>query len=305
MSEAPHGAPIKTPGQLIAAVIAGFAVPIVIIVLLAYYVDNTTRTGAGTEELSAQQIASRIAPIAQVSVRDANAPRVYKTGEQVYQAVCSACHSSGAAGAPKFGNAGDWAPRIAQGYDTLWHTALSGKGAMPPRGGTSPDDYSDYEIGLAVAYMANHGGANFQDPPKPAPGAANAASGAAAAAPAASGADANAAQASAAAAAIAAIPQAASGNAAAAAGGATQSADASQAGKALYTQVCQACHAAGVLNAPKFGNKDDWAPRLKEPMDTVYNYALHGKGAMPPKGGSNASDADVKAAVDYMVSAAK
>ncbi|CAG9194570.1 Cytochrome c5 [Paraburkholderia tropica] len=304
MSEAPHGAPIKTPGQLIAAVIAGFAVPIVIIVLLAYYVDNTTRTGAGTEELSAQQIASRIAPIAQVSIRDANAPRVYKTGEQVYQAVCSACHASGAAGAPKFGNAGDWAPRIAQGYDTLWHTALSGKGAMPPRGGTSPDDYSDYEIGLAVAYMANHGGANFQDPPKPAPGAANAASGAAAAAPAASGADANAAQASAAAAAIAAIPQAASGGNAAA-GGATQSADASQAGKALYTQVCQACHAAGVLNAPKFGNKDDWAPRLKEPMDTVYNYALHGKGAMPPKGGSNASDADVKAAVDYMVSAAK
>ncbi|WP_322006854.1 c-type cytochrome [Paraburkholderia tropica] len=306
MSEAPHGAPIKTPGQLIAAVVAGFAVPIVIIVLLAYYVDNTTRTGAGTDELSAQQVASRIAPIAQVSIRDANAPRVYKTGEQVYQAVCSACHASGAAGAPKFGNAGDWAPRIAQGYDTLWHTALSGKGAMPPRGGTSPDDYSDYEIGLAVAYMANHGGANFQDPPKPAPGAANAASGAAAAAaaaPAASGADANAAQASAAAAAIAAIPQAASGNPAA--GGATQSADAAQAGKALYTQVCQACHAAGVLGAPKFGNKDDWAPRLKDPMDTVYNYALHGKGAMPPKGGSNASDADVKAAVDYMVSAAK
>ncbi len=303
MSEAPHGAPIKTPGQLIAAVVAGFAVPIVIIILLAYYVDNTTRTGAGTDELSTQQITERIAPIAQVSIRDANAPRVYKTGEQVYQAVCSACHASGAAGAPKFANAGDWAPRIAQGYDTLWHTALSGKGAMPARGGTSPDDYSDYEIGLAVAYMANHGGANFQDPPKPAPGAANAASGAAAAAPGsgASGADANAAQATAAAAAIAAIPQTGS----APAGGADQSADASQAGKALYTQVCQACHAAGVLGAPKFGNKADWAPRLKDPMDTIYNYALHGKGQMPAKGGSNASDADVKAAVDYMVSAAK
>ncbi|MFT0173492.1 c-type cytochrome [Paraburkholderia mimosarum] len=304
MSEAPHGAPIKTPGQLIAAVIAGFAVPIVIIILLAYYVDNTTRTGAGTEELSTQQVAARIAPVAQVNVRDANAPRVFKTGEQVYQAVCSACHASGTAGAPKFGNSGDWAPRIAQGYDTLWKTALSGKGAMPPRGGTSPDDYSDYEIGLAVAYMANHGGANFQDPPKPAPGAANAAnaaSGAAAAAPA-SGADANAAQAQAAAAAISAIPQASS---APAAGGGEQSADASQAGKALYQQVCQACHAAGVLNAPKFGNKADWAQRLKDPIDTIYNYALHGKGAMPPKGGSNAPDADVKAAVDYMVSAAK
>ena len=102
-------------------------------------------------------------------------------------------------------------------------------------------------------------------------------------------------------AAMASVPQAA----AAPASGATQSADASQAGKALYQQVCQACHAAGVLNAPKFGDKEAWAPRLKEPMDTVYNYALHGKGAMPPKGGSNASDADVKAAVDYMVSAVK
>ncbi|WP_322058844.1 c-type cytochrome [Paraburkholderia sp. J63] len=308
MSEAPHGAPIKTPGQLIAAVIAGFAVPIVIIILLAYYVDNTTRTGAGTEELSAQQVAARIAPVAQVSVRDANAPRVYKTGEQVYQAVCSACHASGAAGAPKFGNSGDWAPRISQGFDTLWKTALSGKGAMPPRGGTSPDDYSDYEIGRAVVYMADHGGANFQDPPQPAPGAAqgaSAAAGASGAAPA-SGADASAsaanAQAAAAAAAIAAIPQASS---APAAGGGSQSADASQAGKALYQQVCQACHAAGVLGAPKFGNKDDWAPRLKDPMDKIYNYALHGKGQMPPKGGSSASDDQVKAAVDYMVNAAK
>jgi cytochrome c5 len=302
MSEAPHGAPIKTPGQLIAAVIAGFAVPIVIIILLAYYVDNTTRTGAGTDELSTQQVAARIAPIAQVSVHDANAPRVYKTGEQVYQAVCAACHASGAAGAPKFGNSGDWAPRISQGFDTLLKTALAGKGALPPRGGTSPDDYSDYEIARAIVYMADHGGANFQDPPQPAPGAAQGASAAASAAPA-SGADAAAsAQAAAAAAAIAAIPKE---SAAPAAGGAGQSADASQAGKALYQQVCQACHAAGVLGAPKFGNKDDWAPRLKDPMDKIYNYALHGKGQMPPKGGSSATDDQVKAAVDYMVNAAK
>lgn len=305
MSEAPHGAPIKTPGQLIAAVVAGFAIPVIVIVLLAYYVDNSTRTGAGTDELSDAAVARRVAPIAQLNLRDANAPHVYKTGEQVYQAVCSACHAAGAAGAPKFGNAGDWGPRNSQGFDTLWHNALNGKNAMPPRGGTSPDDYSDYEIGLAVAYMANHGGAQFQDPPKPAAGAQGASAAAAASggatAAAAPGADASAASAQAAAmAALASAPQAA-----APASGATQSADASQAGKALYQQVCQACHAAGVLNAPKFGDKEAWAPRLKDPMDVVYNYALHGKGAMPPKGGSNASDADVKAAVDYMVSAAK
>jgi cytochrome c5 len=297
MSEAPHGAPIKTPAQLIAAVIAGFAVPIVIIVLLAVYVDNSTRTGAGTDSLSEAEVTTRIHPLAQVDIRDANAPRVYKSGEEVYKAVCSACHASGAAGAPKFTNTADWAPRIAQGFDTLWHTALSGKGAMPPRGGTSPDDYSDFEIARAVVYMANNSGASFPEPAQPAAGAA-AASGAAAAAGAS---DAGAAQQAAAAmAAMASVPQ----TPAPAAAGA-QSADASQAGKALYQSVCQACHAAGVLNAPKFGDKEAWAPRLKDSMDTVYNYALHGKGAMPPKGGSNASDADVKAAVDYMVSAVK
>jgi cytochrome c5 len=300
MSEAPnHEAPIKTPGQLIAAIIASFAIPIVIIVLLAVYADNWTRTGAGTDSLSDAEVSARIAPLAQVDIRDANAPRVYKTGEEVYKAVCSACHATGAAGAPKFTNSADWAPRIAQGFDTLLHTALSGKGAMPPRGGTSPDDYSDFEIARAVVYMANNSGASFPEPAQPAAGAAAAASGAAAAAPAGAS-DAGAAQAAAAMAAMASVPQAA----APAAGGA-QSADASQAGKALYQQVCQACHAAGVLNAPKFGDKDAWAPRLKDPMDTIYNYALHGKGAMPPKGGSTASDADVKAAVDYMVSAAK
>ncbi|SDF90059.1 c-type cytochrome [Paraburkholderia phenazinium] len=304
MSEAPnnHEAPIKTPGQLIAAIIASFAVPIIVIVLLAVYANNWTRIGAGTDSLSEAEVSARIAPLAQVDIRDANAPRVYKTGEEVYKAVCSACHATGAAGAPKFTNSADWAPRIAQGFDTLWHTALTGKGAMPARGGTSPDDYSDYEIARAVVYMANNSGASFAEPPVPS--ATQAASGTAAAAAPASGAtaDAGTAAASQAAAALASI---ASAPATAPGGDATQSADASQAGKALYTQVCQACHAAGVLNAPKFGDKAAWAPRLKDPIDTIYNYALHGKGAMPPKGGSTASDADVKAAVDYMVSAAK
>lgn len=300
MSEAPHGAPIKTPGQLIAAVIAAFAIPIVVIILLAYYVNQSQRTGAGTDGLADATVAKRIAPIAQIDVRNPNAPHVYKTGEEVFKAVCTTCHTPGAAGAPKFGDAADWAPRIAQGYDTLLQTALHGKGAMPPRGGTSPDDYSDYEIARAVVYMADHGGAKFPEPAAPAAGAAAtqtataAASGASAAqSPTASTGSVN----DQAAAAIAALPSAPAP--------ASSSADNAQAGKALYTQVCQACHAAGVMGAPKFGNKADWAPRLKDSMDVVYNYALHGKGNMPPKGGSSASDDDVKAAVDYMVSAAK
>lgn len=293
MSEAPHGAPIKTPGQLIAVVIASFVIPIAIIVLFATYANHAFRTGAGTDGLSDEAVAKRIAPLAQVDIKDANAPRVYKTGEEVYKAVCVTCHGTGAAGAPKFGDAAAWAPRIAAGYDEVLHLALTGKGAMPPRGGTNPDDYSDYEIARAVVYMANQGGAKFAEPAQPAANAAPAS------APGASDAAANS-QAAAAMAAIAALPKA--GEAPAAGANAESSASA---GKALYESTCQACHATGVLNAPKFGNKADWAPRLKDSMDTVYNFALHGKGAMPPKGGSNASDADVKAAVDYMVNAAK
>ncbi|KWN07010.1 c-type cytochrome [Burkholderia ubonensis] len=296
MSEAPHQSPIKTPRQLIALIVASFAVPIVLIILFATYANVAFRSGAGTDALSDEQVAKRIAPLAQVDVKDANAPRTYKTGEEVYKAVCVTCHGTGAAGAPKFGSKDDWAPRISQGFDTLLKTALAGKGAMPPRGGTSPDDYSDYEIARAIVYMANNDGANFPEPAAPAANATAAAS----AAPASGAADAASAQIAAAQAAIAAIPKAGEKPAAA-----PTSADAASAGKTLYAQVCQACHATGVLNAPKFGNKADWAPRLKEPMETVYNYALHGKGAMPPKGGSNASDADVKAAVDYMVNAAK
>ncbi|MEN2473904.1 c-type cytochrome [Burkholderia theae] len=294
MSEASHESPVKTPGQLIAVIIASFAIPIVLIILLANYANHALRSGAGTDALSDEQVAARIAPLAQVDVKDANAPRTFKTGEEVYKAVCVTCHGTGAAGAPKFGNKDDWAPRISQGFDTLLKTALSGKGAMPPRGGTSPDDVSDYEIARAIVYMANNDGANFPEPAAPAANAAPAAGAAA------SGADASNAQAAAAMAAIAALPKPGEQPAAAPA-----SADAATAGKALYTSTCQACHAAGVLGAPKFGSKDDWAPRLKDSMDTVYNYALHGKGAMPPKGGSTASDADVKAAVDYMVNASK
>ncbi len=83
-------------------------------------------------------------------------------------------------------------------------------------------------------------------------------------------------------------------------------AEAGGAGKATFDKVCTACHTAGVAGAPKLGDKAAWTPRIATGKDTLYNAALKGKGAMPPKGGNPAlSDADVKAAVDYMVAAAK
>jgi cytochrome c5 len=87
---------------------------------------------------------------------------------------------------------------------------------------------------------------------------------------------------------------------------AAKSADAGAAGKTIFDGTCVVCHGAGVAGAPKFGDKAAWAPRIATGKDTLYGVALKGKGAMPPKGGNlSLSDADVKAAVDYMVAAAK
>ena len=83
-------------------------------------------------------------------------------------------------------------------------------------------------------------------------------------------------------------------------------ADAGNSGKATFDSACTACHTAGVAGAPKFGDKAAWAPRLAQGKPALYNTALHGKGAMPAKGGNaSLSDDAVKAAVDYMLAAAK
>jgi len=77
-------------------------------------------------------------------------------------------------------------------------------------------------------------------------------------------------------------------------------------GKSVYDKVCMVCHAAGVAGAPKTGDKAAWAPRIKLGMDTLYASSIKGKGAMPPKGGgAQLDDAEVKAAVDYLVGQAK
>jgi cytochrome c5 len=77
-------------------------------------------------------------------------------------------------------------------------------------------------------------------------------------------------------------------------------------GKAVYDKTCVACHASGVANAPKLGDKAAWAPRIATGRDALVASVVKGKGAMPPKAGAaNLSDDDIKAAVEYMVGAAK
>jgi cytochrome c5 len=295
--EANHEGPIRTPKQLLIAVVAAFVIPIGVIVLLAGLVADDTKPGAGTDVLDEKAVARRLAPIGEVVVRDVSDVSAMKSGAEVYAAQCAACHTAGLAGAPKFGDATAWAPRITAGYETLLNSALKGKGAMGPQGG---GDFSDLEIGRAVVHLANASGAKFEEPKPPADVAAASApepgAGAVAAAPAATPAP------------VAAPASAAPAAPAAPAAEAPATATAAAAGEvpALYTQVCQACHIAGLANAPKLGDKAAWAPRLAQGIDGLTQSVIKGKGVMPPKGGAaTASDADLRAVVTYMVESVK
>ncbi len=285
--EEAHTGPIKTPQQLLAAVFFSFVVPIFAIIGLVYYVTSANKPMAGADD-GGRAIAERIQKIGMVEIRDANRP--LRAGEEVYKAQCVACHAAGVAGAPKFGDASAWAPRIATGYDALLNSALKGKGAMAAQGG---GDFQDAEIGRAVVYMTAAAGGKFAEPAAPAAGAADAS--AAAATPAMPAAPAAVVAAAPAAPAMATAPAAPVQVAAVDLG----------AGETLYKQACVACHAAGVAGAPKFGDKAAWAPRIQTGIEALTTSVIKGKGAMPPKGGSAGSDADIHSAVVYMVNAAK
>lgn len=77
-------------------------------------------------------------------------------------------------------------------------------------------------------------------------------------------------------------------------------------GKSIYSTACFACHMTGAAGAPKLDDKAAWAPRIAQGMDALVASSINGKGAMPPKGGrADLSDADVRAAVAYMVNEAR
>jgi cytochrome c5 len=159
-----HEGLIRTPKQLVAVLIASFTVPVVIIIMLINFVAWDTKPGAGSDALSPEAVARRIAPVGVSDYKDPNDVKSLKTGEQVFQAQCSACHASGAVGAPKLGDEAAWGPRIKNGYEALLNSALKGKGNMPPQGG---GDLSDIEIGRGVVYMANKAGGKLEEPKVP------------------------------------------------------------------------------------------------------------------------------------------
>jgi cytochrome c5 len=281
-----HHSPIKTPKQLIVTIVLSFILPIIIIILLVKLVTTGEQVGAGSNTLTPEAIQKRIAPVAKLDLVDASGPKVFKTGVQVYKAACAGCHDAGAAGAPKFADATAWAGPNATGLQSMVASVIKGKGAMPAKGGNPTLD--DFEIERAVVYMANSAGGKFAEPaePKPAPAPAAAAPAAAPAAPM-----------------VAAKVAAPAVTLPAAAAPAPATSDV---GEKLYKQACAACHIAGVAGAPKFGDKTAWAPRIATGMDAMVAAVISGKGIMPAKGGAaGASDADLRAATQYMVDAAK
>ena len=268
----------KAQGSALFTLVSG----IVIVIAVIYFLIKLAGSGsfgdvAETTEAATQ---TRIQPVGQLKLGD-GIPVGERQGDQIFNKICIQCHAADSIvpKAPKFENKGDWAPRIAQGFDTLFQHALNGFNAMPAKGGAA--DLTDQELKRVITYMANKAGGTFPDPDAAAPADA-AASGEAASAPAAdAAAPADAAKAD------------DKGAAAPAAGGAD--------GKKVYEANCQACHGGAVPGVPHVGKKEDWAPRIKQGKDTLHKHALEGFNAMPAKGGNGSlSDDEVKAAVDYM-----
>ncbi|PKO48579.1 MAG: cytochrome c5 family protein [Betaproteobacteria bacterium HGW-Betaproteobacteria-4] len=168
-----------------------------------------------------------------------------RSGKEVVDTVCAACHTTGKDGAPKIGDQAAWAQRAAKGLDKLTVNAITGVRSMPAHGGQAA--LSDLEMTRAVGYMV-------------------------------------------------------SGGKAADAKKAVKSAK-QRSGQQVVEERCQECHATGKQGAPKLGDMNDWKPRLKNGVDPLIKSAINGHNSMPARGGlANLSDAEMKAAVEFMVS---
>jgi cytochrome c5 len=136
-----------------------FTVAVVGLLAVIFVGSKSLKTTVANNE---EAVAARIQKVGSVSIQAA--AQAARTGEEVFKAQCSNCHGSGMLGAPKFGDAGAWGPRIAKGYDALLTSALKGKGNMGPQGG---GQFADFEVGRGLAYMANAAGAKFAEPKDP------------------------------------------------------------------------------------------------------------------------------------------
>ena len=157
-----HGAPSGSRRQLVQVVALSFLMPILVIASLVHTFKGSSQA-AGDVVYSEAGVTQRIQKVGTVEI--GGGKHETRTGEEVFKAQCTNCHTAGVVGAPKFGDAAAWAPRIKTGFDALLTSALKGKNAMGPQGGGS---FDDFEIARAVVYMANAGGGKFPEPKTPA-----------------------------------------------------------------------------------------------------------------------------------------
>ena len=147
-----HSEPNFIPLVVGSFMFVGFAIA------LAYFI-----VGSGAKPENSEVVNARIQPVAKLEIAAVGlAAAGARTGEQLFQSACTACHSTGAAGAPKVGDKGAWAPRISLGLKGLLASAIKGKNAMPPKGGVG--DATDAELTRAIVYMTNKSGASFPEP---------------------------------------------------------------------------------------------------------------------------------------------
>jgi cytochrome c5 len=159
---------IKTPKQLIIVGLLGILVPVLGAVMVAYFVvTSSKKADSEHSSMAADDVARRIKPVADVVIGEpeAGGAKALKSGEEVYKAVCLACHGTGAAGAPKLGDKAAWSKLIAEGQKKLVADGMKGVRAMPPRGGDA--NLSDIEFERAVVFMANAAGGSFKEPAPP------------------------------------------------------------------------------------------------------------------------------------------
>ncbi len=270
----------KAQGSALFTLVSGIVIAIAVI----YFLIKLAGSGSYADVAQSSETATqtRIQPVGQLTLGD-GIPVGERKGDQIFNKICIQCHGADKSvpNAPKIENNGEWAPRIAQGFDTLFQHALNGFNAMPAKGGAA--DLTDQELKRVITYMANKSGGTFPDPDAAAPADQAASGNAAASAPAAAGS-----------APAADAPKADDkGAAAPAAGGAD--------GQKVYEANCKMCHGGTIPGAPGVGKNDEWAPRIKQGKETLYKHALEGFNTMPAKGGNaGLSDDEIKAAVNYM-----
>ncbi|WP_252107917.1 MULTISPECIES: c-type cytochrome [unclassified Halomonas] len=198
-------------------------------------------------------------------------------GEAVYDRLCMACHQTGVAGAPIRGDSDDWTARLEQDVETLVQHAIDGIGAMPPRGGNP--NLTDDEIRAATHYLvepvmaapAEESEAADERVEREAP-----------------------------------LPVSDDAEPDDTNGEGSSADHRSLDGEALYARArCATCHATGIARSPKLGDTNAWRERLEQGRETLYQSVILGKGVMPPRGASTASDDELKAMVDYMIERAR